>query len=302
MNKTIRRKLVENHLHSEMLWSAGLFVSVTILLQYIPLGDSSIAREVSEVLRMKPIAQILREKARLQQQQQKQRENDEKEAAAKKVRSLDDLEKQIEELQKNDAEEEEDSSSGESDSEDDGEGDDSDVDQEDSLLYERDAAGNIIRIISSLAKEESIKPLPASYLPAKRCNNLSTSSDKGNKRRKISFADERNGHSSSSGGQHGFLRTVKEAIDSYVPASHEKLPFHCRVCKFQGQNLEEFEAHRASEEHKVATSTENKICFCKLCRKKFTSPAQLSEHLKGKGHKERLEYVKSAHEQRKRFV
>lgn len=246
---------------------------------------------------MKPIAQLLRQKAKAQKTQQTVRTTEEKEA--ERLRSLAELEKKIQELEKEQSESESNDSSSDSDTE----------ESEDGLMYERDAAGNIVRIISTLAKEASIQPLPTSLLPAKRCKfatNVETSS--ANKRRKISFADDRPNISGnkvnsqgSVGGQHGFLRTVKEAMESYVPASLEKRPFYCRVCVFQGNNLEEFEAHRASDAHKDAASKENKICFCKLCRKSFTSPAQLSEHLQGKTHKERLEQVKSANQSRRNF-
>lgn len=244
---------------------------------------------------MKPIAQLLREKAK---QKQTKAPSAAETAEAERLKSIAELEKKIKELEeKSDDSSDEDSEGSDSDSNSEEEGD--------GLMYERDQDGNIVRIISTLVKEAPIQPLPAFFLPTKRCK-FATNGDtnNNNKRRKISFADDRSqqpNDKNSSATRHGFLRTVKDVIDSYVPASHEKKPFYCRVCVFQGQNLEEFEAHRNSDAHKEATSKESKICFCKLCRKKFTSPAQLSEHLQGKAHKERLEQVKSAAQSRKTF-
>jgi hypothetical protein len=245
---------------------------------------------------MKPIAQLLREKAK---QKQTKALSAKENAEAERLKSIAELEKKIHELEKNsDGSSEEDSESSDDESTSDSEK------EEDGLLYERDQNGNIVRIISTLVKDAPIQPLPASLLPAKRCKFATNSSDTSNKRRKISFGDDRSQQPNDKSGtasRHGFLRTVKDVIDSYVPASHEKKPFYCRICVFQGQNIEEFEAHRNSDAHKEATSKESKILFCKLCRKKFTSPAQLSEHLQGKAHKERLDQVKSAAQSRKNF-
>ena len=52
--------------------------------------------------------------------------------------------------------------------------------------------------------------------------------------------------------------------------------------------MEDLATHRSSDEHKAADERERKACFCRLCRKQFTSPAQLVEHLKGKGHKDTM--------------
>jgi hypothetical protein len=53
--------------------------------------------------------------------------------------------------------------------------------------------------------------------------------------------------------------------------------------------MEEFQNHMHSTDHKERVELEEKACFCRLCRKQFTSPLQLSEHLKGKAHKELLQ-------------
>lgn len=282
---------------------------------------------------MKPIGQLLREKARqkqLQSQTQAQHQDEEpkvieakrKDAEKKteRLQSLLELEKKIQELENSDSSESDDDND---DDEEESDSTTSDIETntlhsgkkrkvqeieaveeetDDSLVYVRDKKGNIVRIISSLSREASIQPLPASLLPNKKCKFTPNAQVDGTKNRKIGFADERQSKPSNApSGQHGFLRTVKEVMDAYVPASLEKRPFFCRICVFQGQDLQDFEAHRASAAHIEAVSKESKICFCKLCRKKFTSPAQLSEHLQGKAHKERLEHVKSAHQDRKKF-
>ena len=80
---------------------------------------------------------------------------------------------------------------------------------------------------------------------------------------------------------------LMDYIQGYTPS--ERLPFACRLCKFQGSCEEDLRCHRASDAHKQAAELEKKACFCRLCRKQFTSAAQLSEHLKGKDHHETLQ-------------
>ena len=82
-------------------------------------------------------------------------------------------------------------------------------------------------------------------------------------------------------------RELMEYIHGYTPS--ERLPFACRLCKFQGASEEELWQHRAGEAHKRAVELEKKACFCRLCRKQFTSAVQLSEHLKGAAHAATLE-------------
>ena len=77
-------------------------------------------------------------------------------------------------------------------------------------------------------------------------------------------------------------------LRNYKPTSSERRPFWCRICSFQASNEQEFLQHRASEIHQLATQQERKMSKCKLCRKEFTSPEQLKEHLKGKAHTERF--------------
>lgn len=160
-----------------------------------------------------------------------------------------------------------------------------------------DRNGNVIKLSTQLSDDDYIPSLPIKQLPAKRCHFANGPSS--NKKRKISFQDERGSNSDSKpvSSMHTFMRTVKEVVDSYVPASHEKKPFYCRICRFQATDLPSFEQHRQSAEHETAAQTEKKVCFCKLCRKKFTSPHQLTEHLTGKAHKERLEQVRQGQQQ-----
>jgi len=92
---------------------------------------------------------------------------------------------------------------------------------------------------------------------------------------------------------------VRELLRSYQPA--QRKPFWCRVCQHQAEDEASLMEHRASEFHAVATRIEAKASRCELCRKQFTSPVQLREHLTSKQHKERLEYVKAGQAQRKKF-
>lgn len=99
----------------------------------------------------------------------------------------------------------------------------------------------------------------------------------------------------------GLEKTVNEMLRHYVPASLEKRPFYCRVCRFQGRDMTELEAHKMTELHELASKKERKISFCKLCRKQFTSPDQLKEHLRGKSHIERFEKMKAMPKKSRNF-
>jgi hypothetical protein len=90
----------------------------------------------------------------------------------------------------------------------------------------------------------------------------------------------------------GLARTVQDLIKSYIPTSSERRPFWCRVCSYQGLSENDFFQHKESESHKFAADLERKASKCKLCRKQFTSPDQLKEHLKGKLHLETLQRTK----------
>ena len=67
--------------------------------------------------------------------------------------------------------------------------------------------------------------------------------------------------------------TVKEYTSSYAAHSHKSM--FCRVCDFQAETKEELEAHWRTPAHKELARVEMKASFCNLCKKQFTSPAQL---------------------------
>jgi len=90
----------------------------------------------------------------------------------------------------------------------------------------------------------------------------------------------------------GLRKVVKELLVGYTPRSSEHLPFYCRVCSVQSENLETFVSHKKTEFHKIAVQEEKKASFCKLCRKQFTSICQMQEHLKSRPHKEKLNRVR----------
>ena len=135
------------------------------------------------------------------------------------------------------------------------------------------------------SKTNNSQPIKAS-----RVSFQSNMDEESRPNKKARFMDNR---SSSRSGTSGLSKTVKELISSYVPVSHEKKAFYCRVCKYEGSSEEDLFEHRKSEDHKAAVAVERKASFCRLCRKQFTSPEQLKEHLKGKGHKLALENAMS---------
>lgn len=178
------------------------------------------------------------------------------------------------------------------------------------LLIEKDENGNLLRLVSTLQEEERIAPLPASLLPSSQCKfSNKTSSD--DRKRKVTFVDEVVGPRKRPNSKapsmcppingNGLMKTVQEMIKQYQPASLEKRPNYCRVCKFQGSSTEELELHRSTQAHKDMIELERRLCYCKLCRKQFTSPEQLKEHLNGKAHTERLDKIRSSQVARKKF-
>lgn len=151
----------------------------------------------------------------------------------------------------------------------------------------RDKEGNIVKIVSSIDEEERIKPLPAQYLPAARCNTSNASEEKDGKtrKRKIRFAEEPTPEQVAISGME---KTVREMLSHYEPVSQDRKPFYCRVCSHQASSLEDFEAHKKTEFHAVAVRLERSRSYCKHCEKQFTSPDQLRGHVEGKAHKERV--------------
>jgi len=173
---------------------------------------------------------------------------------------------------------------------------------------------------SRLAKEAAIPPLPPHLLPLPECKGKgggrvplpdSDGRSGGRKRltRKEKIASDRmqqgNGgaqstgdpagplpplqpSSSASSAGAGLAQTVAELLSNYQPASSERRPFYCRICRFQGQSLEDLAHHKKGELHRLAQESERKLSFCRLCRKQFTSMEQMKSHLKGKPHQELL--------------
>jgi hypothetical protein len=178
--------------------------------------------------------------------------------------------------------------------------DDDDILSVSDIEIERDKNGNILKFSSVLIKE-SILPLPSKYLPLPQCtkrksDNKSQEQATSSKKRKVVFADDTEEQKKTTipvkSKNTGLEQTVKEMLKNYVPASQEKLPFYCRVCQFRGQNIDDLNQHKMTELHKSAISIEQKLTFCKVCKKQFTSPDQMKEHLKGKAHVERMATLK----------
>jgi hypothetical protein len=91
-------------------------------------------------------------------------------------------------------------------------------------------------------------------------------------------------------------------MKQYIPASADSIPFYCRICRYQGENLEQLMAHKETDFHKLAMKEERKFSTCKLCKKEFTSPLQLQEHLKGNMHLNKLEYIRNKQKAMKKFT
>jgi len=190
-------------------------------------------------------------------------------------------------------------------------------------LAETDDSGRVVKLVSSLASERII-PLSRTYLPTAACGAQSLKpgqklkdsdeiarekKEKADKKRARIEAEERDGTEDSrkkkkrgdaeaaaekekTSHQSGLEATVREMLRNYQPASMEKRPFWCRICRHQAEDQKGMIAHRKSDDHATAAKIEAKMSHCNLCHKQFTSPAQLKEHLNAKAHKERLEKVK----------
>ena len=184
-------------------------------------------------------------------------------------------------------------------------------------------------VISSLLRDR-IPKLPNKYLPipmmSKRLHSGDSSIERINKKSKsnskgqsVSFQDDNNSNhnqddekkekrkrkkdkdnsssstsstssSLSSSSISGLESTVRELLQDYKPSSNERRPFWCRICMFQGKDVDDLSQHRNTELHKLASEKERKLSYCKLCRKQFTSPDQLRKHVQGKPHKDKLAY------------
>ena len=202
---------------------------------------------------------------------------------------------------------------------DDNEDDESEDEDDNGLLVECDAAGNVVRLVSSLVTEK-IAPLPASLLPLPMCSrggggnnrpkpSSSSSTRMDGKGNGVRFDDESTdairserpmakrprkttsestSSSSSSKPLSGLESTVMELLSNYQVRSGEGRPFWCRICRTQSTDMDDYNAHMLSEFHRAAVKMERKLSFCTLCKKQFNSPDQLQEHVRGKAHKEFL--------------
>ena len=138
--------------------------------------------------------------------------------------------------------------------------------------------------MSSLTQviDERITPLPPTLLPGAECK-LPVESAR--KRSKVNDrVAKRVGGESGRRRVSGLDATVVEMLRNYQPSSSERRPFWCRICRYQGGDEADLVRHRASESHRRAIRVERRLSFCSKCRKQFTSPSQLKEHLKGKAH------------------
>ena len=194
------------------------------------------------------------------------------------------------------------------------------------LTEETDESGQVIKLVSSLASER-IAPLPKAYLPSSQCGTkslkpgeiLKDTADvlrekkiKADKKRARISKEKEDGNVDYEGGKRsktnistssntttsGLEATVREMLRDYKPTGSDRRPFWCRICRHQPDDQEGMLAHRQTELHIMASKAEEKMSYCKLCRKQFTSPAQLKEHLTAKGHKERLTRVRTEQQTR----
>jgi len=154
------------------------------------------------------------------------------------------------------------------------------------------------RIIRSNLEAERIAPLPKSALPQMKRRKLkgidADAGDDGNpgeqkKKRTSSDKDEKEVSD-------GLREAVKEVLSGYTARSHERIPFYCRVCSVQSKDMVSFLAHKNTDFHKAAVRAERKATYCHACRKQFTSPVQMEDHLNSKPHNERMVFLRSRHQ------
>lgn len=140
-----------------------------------------------------------------------------------------------------------------------------------------------------------LPPAPAdqfSFKPATETTTTSTTVDSKKKRVECKVCDN-----SVYWGEDAFRkhsRTVKhrqnvilKAGETYEAAN--KASNFCRACNFTAGETEELMAHRQTLGHREAASALARASTCQLCRKQFTSPLQLREHIVGKTHRDMVE-------------
>ncbi|CEG42497.1 protein mex-isoform a [Plasmopara halstedii] len=134
-----------------------------------------------------------------------------------------------------------------------------------------DKTDNIVNL--SAYASERVDSLPANMLPA--ANSLSNLSHVCKKRKKTQ--QEQNELAANKALEH-----LRDAL-----SFPKRVPFACKPCKFVGKNLDEYQAHKLSDNHVIRVQTGEKLLHCDLCNKSFTSAAQINEHRAGKWHKQR---------------
>lgn len=181
-----------------------------------------------------------------------------------------------------------------------------DVDDESAIITEKDEFGNVIKFVSK-SNLDRIKSLPKAYLPEppqrRKHKNDHDDDDSQNekanrkklkkqKKQKKDGIDNKATETDPKNTLNGLESTIREMLRNYQPLSGDKIPFYCRICRYQGADLIEWNQHKSTKEHELASEIELKMSYCKLCRKQFTSPAQLKEHLNAKPHKQKLNDIK----------
>lgn len=188
------------------------------------------------------------------------------------------------------------------DNEDDEDEEENELRSSEKVIVEKDDTGRPVKLMSKSLLKHRIEPLPSSLLPSATCGfaggrNSQSSGEVGKKRslKTVQFATiasqvepVKQKRPPVDPSMTGMEATVRELLSNYVPSSHEKKPFWCRVCQFQGSSESELLAHRDTVFHRKAAEIEKSVCSCRPCKKQFTSPEQLKEHLRGKLHQEML--------------
>mmetsp|Transcript_5219 Transcript_5219/g.15859 ORF Transcript_5219/g.15859 Transcript_5219/m.15859 type:complete len:174 (-) Transcript_5219:450-971(-) len=128
-------------------------------------------------------------------------------------------------------------------------------------------------LILSSMRDERIAPLPSSQLPAPQCRKPKPERGTEKRQRDVDPA---------------LLARARELVARAPTSEKAKIPFACRLCAFRGADLDEFEAHRRSPLHGLASRLYKEASYCKLCRVQTTSPLELKTHLVSKKHTERL--------------
>lgn len=167
------------------------------------------------------------------------------------------------------------------------------IEVNDILKVEKDSKGNIVRLMSSVFDNDRIDPLPGEMLPSIHCTKRMAVSGKDSKPKKslVRFRDEKDDKDEDVRERKKSAPplTIREYKDTYKPASLSKTPNWCRICKWTGKDVDEFEEHQNSKLHLANIEIERKASSCQICRKQFTSPEQLKQHLVGRAHRERTD-------------